>query len=60
MQELYGSPEGERKRIGAYGALEYMLLILSKEDPYHMLEGKVKLAPVLQTNFNDCNEGALG
>lgn len=59
MQELYGSLEGERGRIGPHGCVKYVLVVVSKEKPYHMLKGKAEPAPVLRMNLLNSDEGAL-
>lgn len=33
VQELYGSLEGEQRRIGAYGAVQYLLVVRLEEEP---------------------------
>lgn len=47
VQHLYGSLEGERRQIGAHISVQCVLAMGSNEEPYHILQGKAELAPVL-------------
>lgn len=51
MQELYGSLDGDQRRIGAYSFVQYVLIVGSKEVRYHMLKGNAELALMLRTNL---------